>query len=166
MEDNTSCVVLGKSGKSRAWELHCITKSKSNAWRMAHAIEQEQRSLGERYTGIVALLEDYDKGKIKAIKPPKGFNFDFETITFEDLKQISLKQESSKESGFKLKICPYCQAEVPTNGAAQFSHLKKHINELVSKGVLDEKQAKSIRSVKLSVKMRKVFKGVFQRNGG
>lgn len=68
----------------------------------------------------------------------------------------------AKPSGYQPKICPYCAGEVPSNGAAQFSHLKKHINDLVGRAVLTKEQADGIRSVKLTPEMAQIFAGAFQ----
>lgn len=83
---------------------------------------------------------------------------------------ISEKKEAEK-TGKKLADekydrvqCEWCGSMIPSNGAAQFSHLRKHINELVKKGKLTELAAKSINSTKLSKVMRKLFERHFNEH--
>jgi hypothetical protein len=45
--------------------------------------------------------------------------------------------------------CEWCGEAIPINGAARFSHLKKHIRELVKKKLLTLEQANAVRKVDL-----------------
>lgn len=60
---------------------------------------------------------------------------------------------------FKSKKCEYCGDDVPRNGAAQFSHLRKHLRQLVDKGWMTKKQMDAIRSVTVSDEVKKLLKG-------
>jgi len=64
---------------------------------------------------------------------------------------------------YEMKVCFWCHEPVPSNGAASYSHLKKHINELVAKKVLDKEQANAVRSVKLTPEMETIFKEAFKK---
>lgn len=70
---------------------------------------------------------------------------------------------SVKVGKFGEKTCQWCGEVLPGNGAAQFSHLKKHINWLVSKEVLTKEESQAIRSVKLTPEMEKKFKIGFKK---
>lgn len=77
-----------------------------------------------------------------------------------DQAKISAKSEQTpviKVGNYEEKQCKFCKAKVPSNGAAQFSHLKKHINELLSKNLLTKEQAAGIRSLKLEPAIEKIF---------
>jgi hypothetical protein len=60
------------------------------------------------------------------------------------------------------KACEWCGKELPTNGAAQFSHIKMHFRQLVNKGKLTPEQA-NVRSVELSPELRKIFEEHFKK---
>lgn len=60
------------------------------------------------------------------------------------------------------EICEWCQKDLPTNGAAKFSHLKMHLRQLVEKGKLTEEQAQ-VRTLKLPPEIRKVFEASFAK---
>jgi hypothetical protein len=78
-------------------------------------------------------------------------------------------REEAKQSGKDLPDakynrieCSWCNQMIPRNGAAQFSHLKKHINEVIQDGKITEEEAKEIRSVKLDPKYDVIFKKFFK----
>lgn len=186
-DDDMRCVILGRTSKSASWDMIIICSSKSSAWRFAHSVmEQEERLGNKRQECIVVLEEDLDKKKIIPIKPPKDFDLKYPEIIPtepaevapkavrkispwmmppEPTRTVQLGAETPKQqesppvklSGYQPKKCPYCTSDVPSNGAAQFSHLKKHVNELVSRKVLTVEQAAAIRSTKLTEEMQKVF---------
>lgn len=64
---------------------------------------------------------------------------------------------------YKAQVCQWCGDEVPSNGAAQFSHLKKHVNHLVEKNALTKEQGLAIRKIRLTPDMEKTFKEFFKR---
>lgn len=59
--------------------------------------------------------------------------------------------------------CEWCHEEIPSNGAARYSHLKKHVRQLVKKSLLTEEQGQAIRSVELAPEMRAIFEGEFKK---
>jgi hypothetical protein len=69
-----------------------------------------------------------------------------------------VEEEEFEERKFELAKCQYCGGDVPKNGAAQFSHLRKHVNELVKRGILTPDEAKKIRKVKLEPRYDRLFK--------
>jgi hypothetical protein len=72
--------------------------------------------------------------------------------------KIEQKSESDAPVGKYSKIqCEWCDAEICSNGAAQFSHLKKHLALLVKEEIITDKDSKKVRSTKLTPKMRKIF---------
>jgi hypothetical protein len=91
---------------------------------------------------------------------PKKLNPMFEMVESKAA-PVETPVATPKLSGYQPKLCPYCSGEVPSNGAAQFSHLKKHINELVGRSVLTKEQADGIRSIKLTPEMAQIFAGAF-----
>lgn len=65
-----------------------------------------------------------------------------------------LKNENSK---YEDKKCEWCQDTLPSNGAAQFSHLRKHVSQLQKMKLLSDQDVKEIRSIKLTSEIRKRF---------
>lgn len=60
---------------SHEWEFITYTTKKSVAWRSAEALRQDELRLGHaKAQAIVVLREDYDAGRMKPLKPPKGFD--------------------------------------------------------------------------------------------
>jgi hypothetical protein len=59
--------------------------------------------------------------------------------------------------------CEWCGDDLPTNGAARFSHLKKHIRELVKKKLLTQEQANLIRKLDLDNEIRKICIAHFKK---
>jgi hypothetical protein len=79
----------------------------------------------------------------------------------EMLKEIDLpvnKTLAVKVEKFETKICQWCGESLPSNGAAQFSHLRKHVLQLVKANILTKDQVGEIRSIKLSPEMLTKFK--------
>ena len=83
--------------------------------------------------------------KIYAYEITNEYEIDIERVT----KTI---QERYPEA-----TCEWCKEKLPSNGAAQYSHLTKHIKELTNKGFLTKEQAMAIRSIKLSNNIREIF---------
>lgn len=75
--------------------------------------------------------------------------------------EIQEPKKKEKPSLYNKIKCPYCDDKVSSNGAAQFSHLKKHVRELVKEGAITKRQASGIRSIKLTPRLRKIFKDSF-----
>lgn len=75
-DDDHACVVLQRRSPSSDWEFVTRTLRKSVAFRSAHFSQvQEREALGnKKCCAIVVLATDYELGKIKALKPPKGFD--------------------------------------------------------------------------------------------
>lgn len=74
-EDEVECAVLLRPKPSQSWEFIHYTKRKSVAWRSAELLRQDEISNGHaKAAAIVVLREDYDNGKLKPLKPPKGFD--------------------------------------------------------------------------------------------
>lgn len=81
-----------------------------------------------------------------------------EDTVIESVESAPVKTRTSKYKNVK---CKWCDDDIPSNGAAQFSHLKKHINQLVERGILNKSQASKIRSIKLDNKHEKIFADAF-----
>jgi hypothetical protein len=76
--------------------------------------------------------------------------------------EINNKQEPVKEVplpqiGYVPKTCQWCGKEIPSNGAASFSHLRSHLKELREKNVITREQEIAVRSLKLTPEMTKVL---------
>jgi hypothetical protein len=89
-------------------------------------------------------------------------------VKYQEGKEVHTETEAPKplrspSEKYETKVCVWCHEPVPSNGAAQFSHLKKHVNELVAKKVLDKEQANAVRSVKLTPEMEVIFKEAFKK---
>lgn len=134
MGDNVRYVVLIRETKSKPWELCYIVERKSLAWRTAHAIEDQEKTLGNNKAIVIVCLEaDYDKGKIKAIRPPADFDLSFAGVVNHKEPELTPKPVIVKPK-FVGRVCLCCGNIVPSNGAAQFSHLRKHLKDLVEQG--------------------------------
>lgn len=161
MNDEQRCVILYRSAPSKSWSLCCIKEKISDAWRSARSTDNQEQILGSKSHKVIVCLEtDFDKGKIKELRPPHDFDFNI-SIKREDklveIKGEEVKGEESVESKFKISKCEWCGNELSSGGAARFSHLKKHVRELVKNGVLSQEQANDVHSVKLTDEMRKLF---------
>ena len=94
---------------------------------------------------------------------------DFNTYLTEVQQEMSNSDNSDdpkpekNEAKYERIECRWCDESIPKNGAAQFSHLKKHVNELKKKGLLTEDQASSVRKLKLEQEIEDVFKSGFKR---
>ncbi len=75
-----------------------------------------------------------------------------------ELNEPEIPEYKPKYSEIK---CEWCGQQVPKNGAAQYSHLRKHINELVNMKMLSKPESKKINSIKLNLKHRKIFRKAF-----
>jgi len=80
-----------------------------------------------------------------------------------DLNKSLESKNEEKQQLPKSELCEWCKAQLPPNGAAKFSHLKKHINELVKKHKLTQEQANSIRKLKLESEVRKIFEEYYNK---
>ena len=78
--------------------------------------------------------------------------------------EIIIEEEVPEEEEPKYKAikCEFCGEEIPKNGAAQYSHLRKHVKQLVARGVISERDSKKIRKVKLEPATYKIFKKAFK----
>lgn len=65
------------------------------------------------------------------------------------LAKIPQEEEKIKIQAFEDKKCSWCGDMLPSNGAAQFSHLRKHLLKMVDKNIIDKERANSVRSLKL-----------------
>jgi len=72
-------------------------------------------------------------------------------------KEIVLEQNPVKEFGFQKVPCKWCNKELPSNGAAQFAHLGKHLRQLVFKNLLTREQSALVRSTALTPEVEKIF---------
>lgn len=64
---------------------------------------------------------------------------------------------SASDAQLGQKVCEWCNERLSNNGAAQFSHLKKHLRQLVKMKLLSDDQVSKITSVKLEPEIYKVF---------
>ena len=80
-----------------------------------------------------------------------------------DSSTSSIIVNNKSNYSIKSKACEWCGKDMPTNGAAQFSHIKMHVRQLVDKGKLTKEQAAGVRSVKLSGEIRKIFEEHFKK---
>jgi len=72
-------------------------------------------------------------------------------------KEIVLEPNPVKEFGFQKVPCKWCGNDLPSNGAAQFAHLSKHLRQLVAKNLLTRGQSVLVRSTALTPEMEKIF---------
>lgn len=77
------CMVLRKEkGQVKNAELRdgliiIICESLENGWRFAHSVEKQEHTLGNsHFEAFVVLEEDFDRGMLKPVKPPKDFVFE------------------------------------------------------------------------------------------
>lgn len=118
-------VVLTRDSHNKPWELSYIVEREELAWRTAEEIQQQEQLLGNKTKVIVCTETDYDRGKYQPLRSPKS-----------KVEYLSAP-------------CPHCGKEMPTNGAAQFSHLRKHLQEAIAKGQIDKNaNPKTIKDLK------------------
>ena len=72
-------------------------------------------------------------------------------------KEVALAPNPVKEFGFQKVPCKWCSKELPSNGAAQFAHLGKHLRQLVFKNLLTKEQSALVRSTALTPEVEKIF---------
>lgn len=149
MNDAQRCVILYRAGPSKPWDLCYIKEKISSAWKSAHSIDDQERILGSKSHKVIVCLEgDFEKGRIKELRPPSGFDFNIDSIVVHSVKEIKpIIQKVEPQSGYVLKKCEYCEAEVKNNGAAQFSHLRKHLLDAVRDGKVAKESADAVRSL-------------------
>ena len=100
-------------------------------------------------------LADIHKAKVYAAQIEE-----LEFINVELSLKHNIDEEIKPDNGV---ICEWCSEKLPPHGAARFSHLSKHVKQLVRKKLLTEEQASAINSLKLSDEIRKIFVDHFSR---
>jgi hypothetical protein len=74
MSDRACAVLLKASPRAKTWEFISYTVREEVAWRSASILLASERANGSPNARVaVVLREDYDVGKIRLLKPPKGF---------------------------------------------------------------------------------------------
>lgn len=85
-------------------------------------------------------------------------------ITEEDRIEAQKTGKKLKDAKYDRIKCEWCGAQIPSNGAAQFSHLKKHVKELVESKIISESLASEIKKLKLKPNIRKIFEKNFNES--
>lgn len=68
-------VILGRENRGDPWEILFLSR-KTISFRTQKEILDQQKSFGDkRYEVIVVDEEDYDRGRIRPLKPPVGYDF-------------------------------------------------------------------------------------------
>jgi hypothetical protein len=83
-------------------------------------------------------------------------------VNFSKMERIRTQREEKEAEQEKPK-CEWCGEDVSEKGAARFSHLQKHVRQLVRKKALTKQQELEIRSVELSDEIRPIFENNFRR---
>jgi hypothetical protein len=74
MSERACAVLLKASPKAKVWEFISYTLREEVAWRSAAILLESERAGGSPNARVaVVLREDYDEGRIKPLKAPKGF---------------------------------------------------------------------------------------------
>ena len=75
--EQTRYVVLVRDNPKQNWELCTICYDREIAWRSAHMTEEQEHGVLKhpKFAAIVTTEADFDKGNIKKINPPAGFDF-------------------------------------------------------------------------------------------
>lgn len=76
MKDEVPCAVLCRSKPSSEWDLAYYTKLISHAWRLQVWIDAEEHKKNPRHQTITVLRDNYDMGRIRVLKVPRGFDPD------------------------------------------------------------------------------------------
>jgi hypothetical protein len=138
--------------KDRAQAL-VIDEVKARAW----IARQEAVRQSTDFSWPQFEVEVVDAPRVKQeIKPIK-------IITQPEVKsEVNQEVKPLKVEQFTEIECRWCHEKLPSNGAAQFSHLRKHVNELIRKGDLTMEQATTIRRVKLEPNIETIFISKYQ----
>ena len=172
-----------KRSDDRIWRSRCIVylSDKKNAEKKAREPIHEKRDLvacifrkkAENYDSKVfkpARKETNIHDGIPSIKELQELGIAFTEMQKVPYEYISsgpeeieeIEDEQIQEPRYEPIKCEYCGESIPKNGAAQFSHLRKHVKQLVDRDVISDLEAKKIRKVKLSPGMKKKFKEAFR----
>jgi hypothetical protein len=86
-----------------------------------------------------------------------GVDLDIEKAenSYDKITDPKIKGKITVTSGEK---CKWCTQELSTSSAAQYSHLKKHVSQMIKAKFLTQEQAREIRGIKLSPEMIEIFK--------
>jgi len=163
-------VILARPISKKNWtsdDFITHVESEENGHRSAYMLKEQQHSLNDPHDTLLVTLDNYDLGKFVGLKPPKEFTFDngdmkkIEYRVEHKIKDEVEPRESITDGGFRQLQCQWCASIIPSNGAAQYAHLRKHINHLVNINKLTVVQGNNIRSTKLSDEHIELFKSVF-----
>lgn len=159
----------------RIWRSHCLVLANG----MRDAEKRAREPITDHDPPIVHMIfrkkaEDYNSKVFKPIH--KDGTIHDQILTPKELRDLGLEVPENQtvpldieveidepeveedERKFESAKCRYCGGDVPRNGAAQYSHLRKHVNELLKRGILTPDEAKKIRKVKLVPRLDKLFK--------
>ena len=171
-----------KRSDDRIWRIRCIVYSsnKKDAEKSAREPTHGKRDL------IACVFrnkaENHDSKVFKPIKKETKIHEGIPSvnelqelgIAFTEMQKVPYEYNGSEpveevenepvqsKPKYELVKCEYCGESIPRNGAAQFSHLRKHVKQLVDRGVVSDLEAKKIKKVKLNPEMKKKFQKAFR----
>lgn len=155
----STVAVIIRDGPTKPWEFQTWAVNLSVACSSAKFHCFQEASFGHRQFESKIISEKDGDSKNYSVKGLAHFYASDEPAKIfqkEEVKEVEVPL--SKPVGkFELKKCEWCGETLPSNGAAQFSHLRKHIKQLVEGKLLSEENGKEVRSIKLSNELINIF---------
>ena len=113
-QDNVRCVILGRTNSREKWELYYISLTKSLGWRTVKEIKEDEVRRHPKCQWMLVLEEDYDQGRLRALRPPKDFDFG-NPIEFSDahVKNNDETLAEAENSGFNSNEVIQVEAVAP-----------------------------------------------------
>jgi hypothetical protein len=97
MVERPCAVLLKSSPRAKTWEFISYTLREEVAWRSASILLESERSCSPRAKVIVVLREDYDVGRIRPLRAPKGFKTKESVLDQESAIEVEAEAEAQVE---------------------------------------------------------------------
>jgi hypothetical protein len=83
-------------------------------------------------------------------------------VKYQEGKEVHTETEAPKplrspSEKYETKVCVWCHEPVPSNGAALFSHIKRHLRSLVKGDIITKQQMDAIHSINLPAEINLIL---------